>query len=103
MDENRLSRQDTMDRAAAVKAPNTTQQYFTPEGCTRLMKICGVMNEGDLQEIWCLLPRYGKKDRRAFELALKQTSQHEGLTHSAPIVTPEFTKCLMSLPRLLLW
>jgi hypothetical protein len=42
LEEIRLSKQDTADRAAAAKAPKITSQYFTPEGCTRLMTICGV-------------------------------------------------------------
>jgi hypothetical protein len=75
LDEIHLSRQDTMDRAAAAKAPKIASQYFTPEGCAWLMTICGVMNEGELPKIWRLLPQYGKKDRLAVELALKQTSQ----------------------------
>jgi hypothetical protein len=61
------------------------------------MTICGVMNEGDLPETWGLLPQYGKKDRLAVELALKQTAQCEGLTHSAPIVMQELTKRPLSL------
>jgi hypothetical protein len=44
-----------------------------------------------------LLPQYENKDRPVFELALKQMAQHSGLTHSAHIITPEFTKRLMSL------
>jgi hypothetical protein len=70
-----LSRQDTMDRADAAKEPKTASQYFTPEGCARLMTICGIMHECDLPEIWRLLPQYEKKDRLAVELALKQTAQ----------------------------
>jgi hypothetical protein len=61
------------------------------------MTICGVMNEGDLPKIWRLLPQYGKRDRLAVELALKRTAQRVGLTYSAPMVTPEFAKRLMSL------
>jgi hypothetical protein len=51
LDAIRPSWQDMMDRPAAAKAPKTTLQYFIPEGCMRLMMICGVMNEGDLLEI----------------------------------------------------
>jgi hypothetical protein len=97
LDGIRLSRQDTMERAAAAKSHQTTSQYFTSEGCTRLMTICGAMNGRDLPEIWCLLPQYGKKDCLAVELTLKQTAHHAGLTHTPPIVTPEFTKCPVSL------
>jgi hypothetical protein len=63
----------------------------------RLITICGVMNEGDQSEIWCPLPLCVKKDRLTVELALKQTTQQDGLTHSAPAVTSEFTECLVSL------
>jgi hypothetical protein len=86
-----------MDHDAASKAPNTTSQYFAPEGCTMLMMICGVMNEGDLPDIWHLLPQYGKKERLTVELELKQMAQCSGFIHSAPIVTPEFTKRHLSL------
>jgi hypothetical protein len=55
------------------------------------------MNEGDLPEIWRLLPQYIKKDQLAVELALKQTAQRVGLTHITPVVTPEFAKRLLSL------
>jgi hypothetical protein len=46
------------------------------------------MHEGDLLEIWHLLTQYGKMDCLAIDLALKQTSQCTGFTHSASIITP---------------
>jgi hypothetical protein len=61
MDKIRLSRQDMMGRAAAAKAPKIVSQYFTPEGCARLVTIYGVTNEGELPEIWRLLPQYEKR------------------------------------------
>jgi hydrogenase maturation factor HypF (carbamoyltransferase family) len=61
LEENRLSRQYMMDRVYAAKSPKTASQYFTPEWCARLMTKYGVMNEGDLPEIWRLLPQYGER------------------------------------------
>jgi hypothetical protein len=75
LNEIHLSRQDTMECADVAKAPKTASQYFIPEECAWLMTIYDVMNEGDLPEIWRLLPQYEKKDRLAVELALKQTAQ----------------------------
>jgi hypothetical protein len=42
-------------------------------------------------------PAVRGKDRLAVELALKHTYQQVGLTHRAPMVTPEFSKRLISL------
>jgi hypothetical protein len=45
IDEIHLSGQDIDDRAVVA-----------PEGFTHLMMICGEMAEGDLPDIWCLIP-----------------------------------------------
>jgi hypothetical protein len=42
-------------------------------------------------------PAVRKKGQLTVELALKQTSQRVGLTHSAHVITPEFAKHLLPL------
>jgi hypothetical protein len=61
------------------------------------MTVCGVAAEGDLPEMWRLIPQYGKKDRMAVEFTLKQTAQHTGLAYRTPIITLVFAKRLLSL------
>jgi hypothetical protein len=57
-----LSRQDTNDCADATRAPKSALQYFTTKRCARLMTGCGVAAEGDLPEMWRLLPQYEKRN-----------------------------------------
>jgi hypothetical protein len=96
-DEIRITRQDTYDRADSTRATKMSLQYFAEIGSSRLVILCGVDSEVNLPEVWRMVPKFGKKDCMTVKLAIKQTAQRVGMAHRAPIITPEFTKCLLSL------
>jgi hypothetical protein len=96
-DEMRLTMQSTSDQAESAREQTTPSQYFTDIGCSRLMILCGINSEDDLPGVWCMVPKFGKKDYTAVTLSLKQTPHNAGMAIAPPMATPEFVKRLLFL------
>lgn len=97
VEEHRLARADTRERADEKRSPKTPTAYWGEEACVFLCTMCEVDSEDLLPSVWTLIAAAGKRDRIAVENAILATARRLQLVESAPLVTPEFAKKLTNL------